>query len=127
VSRGGDHRSGSRPTSGSSGGDDSDGRASSSLLRRESEKKTSVKEHTQLFNKMASETNLNDRMQQKNGSKSNRGSRAEKEFDENMSILSFGQDGQDWLVAACSADFGEILRLLKAHPQLIKWKVSAKY
>jgi hypothetical protein len=38
--------------------------------------------------------------------------------------LQYGQDGQDWLVAAASSDFNEILRLLKAHPELIRRKVS---
>ncbi|XP_018015543.1 ankyrin repeat domain-containing protein SOWAHB [Hyalella azteca] len=85
------------------------------------EKKISVKEKTQIFNRMASETNLGDKLL-KNGSKSNRSSRAEKDYDDTKSILSYGQDGQDWLVAAASSDFNEILRLLKAHPELIRRK-----
>ncbi|KAF2368369.1 hypothetical protein FHG87_000885 [Trinorchestia longiramus] len=87
----------------------------------ESEKKISVKEKTQIFNRMASETDLGEKVH-KNGTKSNRSSRAEKEYDDSISISSYGQDGQDWLVASASSDFNEILRLLKAHPELIRRK-----
>ena len=57
--------------------EDHDGHDGIHLAPHVNEKKISVKEKTQIFNKMASETTLIDRIQ-KNTGKNNRASRAEK-------------------------------------------------
>ncbi|CAL4073599.1 unnamed protein product, partial [Meganyctiphanes norvegica] len=83
----------------------------------------SVKDVTQRFNRMASESQLatpNGR----NGNKSNRNSRADRDDDDAASIHSYGLDGQDWRVAAAKSDFNEMLRLLKIHPTIARYKVS---
>ncbi|XP_050711260.1 uncharacterized protein LOC126995604 isoform X2 [Eriocheir sinensis] len=82
----------------------------------------SVREQTQKFNKLASESQLPN-ASSRGSSKSNRSSRSDRDDDDSTSILSYGPEGQEWQVAAAKSDFNEILRLLKTHPSLARHKV----
>ncbi|XP_069194795.1 uncharacterized protein sowah [Procambarus clarkii] len=84
----------------------------------------SVRETTQKFNRMASESQL--LVSSRASSKSNRSSRSDKDDDDSVSIHSYGADGQEWVVAAAKSDFNEILRLLKIHPTLARYKVRTR-
>ncbi|XP_063841021.1 uncharacterized protein LOC135089385 isoform X1 [Scylla paramamosain] len=88
------------------------------------ERKTSVsvREQTQKFNKLASESQLPS-SSSRASSKSNRSSRSDKDDDDSTSILSYGPEGQEWQIAVAKSDFSEILRLLKIHPSLARHKV----
>lgn len=81
----------------------------------------SVREQTQKFNKLASESQLPN-ASSRGSSKSNRSSRSDRDDDDSTSILSYGPEGQEWQVAAAKSDFNEILRLLKTHPSLARHK-----
>ncbi|XP_042230456.1 pollen-specific leucine-rich repeat extensin-like protein 2 [Homarus americanus] len=138
--RSGDNKENQRPSPegeedeknvmGDEGGEDGDdaadrgsaGGSSGSGDRPEEERKisVSVKEATQKFNRMASESQL--LSSSRASSKSNRSSRSDRDDDDSTSILSFGADGQEWMVAAAKSDFNEILRLLKIHPTLARYK-----
>ncbi|XP_070001557.1 ankyrin repeat domain-containing protein SOWAHA [Penaeus vannamei] len=85
----------------------------------EDERKVSVREATQRFNRMASESQL---ISSRASSKSNRSSRSDRDDDDSSSIHSYGPEGQEWILAAAKSDFNEILRLLKIHPTLAKYK-----
>ncbi|XP_042867962.1 ankyrin repeat domain-containing protein SOWAHC-like [Penaeus japonicus] len=85
----------------------------------EDERKVSVREATQKFNRMASESQL---ISSRASSKSNRSSRSDRDDDDSSSIHSYGPEGQEWILAAAKSDFNEILRLLKIHPTLAKYK-----
>ncbi|KAK8406956.1 hypothetical protein O3P69_007477 [Scylla paramamosain] len=87
------------------------------------ERKTSVsvREQTQKFNKLASESQLPS-SSSRASSKSNRSSRSDKDDDDSTSILSYGPEGQEWQIAVAKSDFSEMLRLLKIHPSLARHK-----
>ncbi|KAK8741181.1 hypothetical protein OTU49_002540, partial [Cherax quadricarinatus] len=82
------------------GGDTADMGGGGGGERSEEERKisVSVREATQKFNRLASESQL--LSSSRASSKSNRSSRSDKDDDDSTSILSYGADGQEWMLAA---------------------------
>ncbi|XP_066938022.1 WAS/WASL-interacting protein family member 1-like isoform X2 [Macrobrachium rosenbergii] len=108
---------------GGGGSDVPDGAGAETPASAEDERKISVKEVSQKFNRMASEVQLIP--SSRGSSKSNRSSRSDRDDDDSSSIHSqYGPEGQEWIVAAAKSDFNEILRLLKIHPSLARYKVN---
>ncbi|XP_037075188.1 neural Wiskott-Aldrich syndrome protein-like, partial [Pollicipes pollicipes] len=91
-----------------------------SALEEERQKKISVKEQTQKFNRIASESQL--LLPKQNNKRRDRADKLPVDDDDSLSTTTFEGVNKEWILISSSCKYMEIVRMLKDNPKLAKHK-----